>query len=218
MPYFAFLINEFLRTSANKRLDSIGCEYLFNDILDVLSCYIDKNANCYIIQSNRYSFALKKNSSAISIKAKNIYFSSDIVMALHELGHYLDSRKNGISQLYNLCMLVPINRLLLLPLFVLNFMFYIFFNYNLFNEPFLCYILIIYYFISSYKLIIGSILEWRASKIGLHLLKKQGCSERFADSSKRLLIHCLLNQLLLSVSFFTVIICIVFIQYNIIII
>lgn len=182
------------RRELDKLLGETECFQAMKELLHEYKIDSDK-----VIIDTRKDFQYRPRDNSIGVRSFKSTKYSDIIQALHEVGHYIEINKSERRfKIFKFCQyVVAINRLIVIPIYVIvGFLELIYEGNNFFLKSECINGIIFYYFIfaSLLKLFIGLTNEVLASRCAFAFIKKNYNTE-VINLSRQFYLVCFLQQL-----------------------
>lgn len=182
------------RRELDKLLGETECFQAMKELLHEYKIDSDK-----VIIDTRKDFQYRPRDNSIGVRSFKSTKYSDIIQALHEVGHYIEINKSERRfKIFKFCQyVVAINRLIVIPIYVIvGFLELIYEGNNFFLKSECINGIIFYYFIfaSLLKLFIGLTNEVLASRCAFAFIKKNYNTE-LINLSRQFYLVCFLQQL-----------------------
>lgn len=192
--YAITLILDSHKKKIDKLLGESECFHEMNELLHEYKIDSDK-----VIIEERKEFQYRPRDNSIGVRSFESTKYSDIIPALHEVGHYIEINKSERRfKILKFCQyVVAINRLIVIPIYVIVGLLELIYKGNNFFLKSECINgIIFYYFIfaSLLKLFIGLTNEVLASRCAFAFIKKNYNTE-LINLSRRFYLVCFLQQL-----------------------
>ena len=215
--YFLFLVNIIISKKLCKPLDE--SEYNYETIMEQLRLTVENASNMISFTFGKaYSFSswFNGNKCTITIKKCNKYTKTDYYCCMHELAHYYDMVHSDIGLLYRLMPLFVLNRIVILPIIIINFIVEFYSQNSLLPNYIFIIIKSLFFIVAVMRIIVIIITELHASKLAIELCEKCAIIRYTREEIlvlRKFAILCMLDQLYLALNWVMLVILIGYIIY-----